>query len=177
MEEILVAVTQSDRWQTQGGLWQSQLSTLKRLIGTNGVVCPLDKEKHSLVVLCPKYWQATLLKFSLNQHVDFYVKPNIAGEFENIFDSMQYSKACTRKSHSFGLLSWWPKRSGFQEIDGKIGDKLEFVREKFRPTGSYFRHRFRSFFSSASRCIAHVYSKVLPLTQEFFGSGKDPHRV
>ena len=58
--------------------------------------------------------------------------------FDDMRGKMSYTHAVARKTHSFGMTSWWPKLSGFN-----VGyDVPAFNGVKWRPTGSYFKHKF-----------------------------------
>ena len=67
-------------------------------------------------------------------------------------------------------MDWRLKWSGFQfaQQNGSEANRVlsrtdtRFQKKKFRPTGSYAKHKFKALFSTVCRCLAFMSDKVDP---------------
>ena len=58
---------------------------------------------------------------------------------------MSYAGTVSKSRHCFGLFSYWPKKSSFTVVGEQLKHFLEI--QKWTPTGSYAKHRFKQLFS------------------------------
>lgn len=98
---------------TTPGIMEATVFKWRERLRHIAVTCRVDKSAPDCAVICPRLWQNECLRLLLSANPDFSVSPTLEAEFRAFRERMNYTKCCSRAKHAYGMVSLWPKLSGF----------------------------------------------------------------
>ena len=159
MTKMIQGVFATEIFSHQDITHEEDMMSLKNRLDQIAVVTPLDKLAVEVAITCPRFMQNIMTRMITRSDPTFELPSNLQGIFDSTADEMQCTKAVKKKSHEFGQMSCWPKASAFTATPCWANAELSKV--KFRPTGSYKPHRFRTLMTVACRAMLFALDVII----------------